>query len=104
MSNPEYIQGRGYIVDNNKFILSWFTDNKRLHYCGTHKGEIVSNRLTIELYDTIEEIIVRVKEVGIILTLEQAKEIMNRASIRGVTLSDEIKQEILDYVNSLTEE
>jgi hypothetical protein len=93
-----YEQGRGYILDGNDYILSYFTESKKIHYCGTHTGEIVGNSLTVELHDTIEQIILRVKELKLILTMEDVKEIMDRANHKNVVLS-----EVITYVNSINE-
>jgi hypothetical protein len=96
--------GNRYISNGDVLILSYFTDSKLLHYCGTHNGEIVGNTITVEEFNTIDEIVQRVKDINIILTEDQAKEIVYRSSLKNVSLTSGTLKEISDYLQSLNKE
>ena len=96
--------GNRYISNGDIYFLSYFTDSKLLHFCGTHNGEIAGNAITVEEYNTIEEIVQRVKDINIILTEDQAREIIYRASLKNVPLTSGTLQEISDYLKSLNQE
>lgn len=101
MINLKKINQYSYVSEGDVYILSYFNTNKQIHYCGTHKGEISGKNIIVEAYNTIKEIVKRVKELNLILTEEQAHEIMYRSKLRGNELSDEIKNEIFLYLMEL---
>lgn len=54
-----------YTSLGDDYIISYFKDDKKLHFYGKHKGQISSNLLTIESFYDEQEMIDRINELQI---------------------------------------
>ena len=56
-----------YVSDGSKYILSYLTDDKTYYFHGTHNGQITGKNITIEYFDTEEELNSRMEDLSIVV-------------------------------------
>ena len=52
-------------LDGDEIILSYMTTSKEYHFHGSHEGQITGKSITIEIFDTEQEMMNRIDELGI---------------------------------------